>query len=536
MSNLPTTTGSRLGRALTPTRVVFLAAVAFTLYLQTSIPGLVFATGDAGLKFLMTRQFSEGQLTMDLRLPADPWVQELWQTGLYPVPYPNVIESGGRRLPQYPLAFPAASAVPYRWLGYRGLYLLPLAATWLVWLGLIRACRASGAGETASAATLAVLAFGTPLTFYSATFWEHAPATALAFGGLAIALAESRRVPRRAAGLLAGALVGTAPLLREELFVFAGSLGVLGVAFALHPRLAVLARSFLAGLLGASLLVLLSNLALYGHPMGMHAVVTLALSDRAATGSALATLRSLVWGAFTHCPLVALAIPASLAALARRRTPQTLLAALMLLLAVVSSLVVPAIIRTPGGRQWGPRFLLIVFPLVCLAIAPLFEIMSAERRRWLRRLGYATVGAAALLGVRTNTLDASTYLFKNYAERALSLRAVEVSASQHVAVSNESVALQLASLMGPKQFLLTRRATDVRDLARRAASAGQLRFLYVCYPRYGCGRLEEGPERLTFFRAGTSRPFIEFTLGGAAGRYLIYEARIVSASTAADVR
>jgi len=515
---------------------VLLAGVAFTLYLQTSIPGLVFATGDAGLKFLMTRQFAEGELSTDLRLPAEPWLRSLWQTGLYPVPYPNVIEVGGRYRPQYPLAFPLASALPYRLLGFRGLYLLPMLGTWVVWLALLRASRALGASEMAHAAALAVLAFGTPLTFYSATFWEHTPAIALAFGGLALVLAEGFRDARPARGLLAGSLVGTAPLLREELFVFAALLGGVAVALARHPRLATLARHFAAGLLIACLLVLLSNLALYGDPLGLHAIVNIGLSDQRAAGSARAALRFLVEAAFTHFPMAALVIPAALLAAWRRRTPHARSSAAMVLLAIAFSVVVPPLIADAGGRQWGPRFLLIVFPLLCLAMAPLLEILNGSRRRCWRNLGYAAVAAIALLGVKTNTLDAAEYLFNSYGQRMASLRAVEASESKIVAVSHESVALQLAPLVGTKQLLLTRRATDLRELARRAARAGHRRFMYVCYPNYGCGRLEEGPQRLTFFRAGTSQPLIEFELGGPAGRYLVYEARIVSPPETGDLQ
>ena len=521
-------------RGFEPAHVVLMAAVAFTLYLQTSIHGLVFATGDAGLKFLMTSQFAEGRWSTDLRLPAEPWVQSLWHAGLYPVPYPNVIEVEGRKRPLFSLAFPFVSALPYRLLGFRGLYVVPLLATWFTWLALLGVCRGIGASEAARAAAVAVLAFGTPLTFYSATFWEHAPAVALAFGGLALVLVEVVRGARPGRALLGGALIGTAPLLREESYLFAALLGGLAATVAWRPRFARLARSFLAGLLGTTLLVLLSNLVLYGHPLGLHAIAALDSREWATAGAAGGALRYLVEILFSHFPLAALVLPAAGVVLWKRRSPGAWVAAGVALLAVALCVGVPLLVRASGGRQWGPRFLLLAFPLLCLVTAVMVDALRRWERRWLRRTGYVAAAVLAVLGIKTNTRDAADYLFTNHRARMISLGVVAASESRIVAVSQESVALQLASQMGPKQFLLARRANDLRNLSRAAAAAGYRRFLYVCYPRYGCGRLEGGPQRLTFYRAGTSEPLIEFELGAPAGRYLVYEARIVAPPGAPD--
>ena len=99
------------------------------------------------------------------------------QSALYPQPTAD----GGVRF-HWPVAFPRASLIPYRALGPRGLYLMPLIG------GLIAAAAAGALGWAVapSAAAPAALAVGltSPVLFYSQLFWEHAPATALCLAGV----------------------------------------------------------------------------------------------------------------------------------------------------------------------------------------------------------------------------------------------------------------------------------------------------------------------------------------------------------------
>ena len=78
----------------------------------------------------------------------------------------------------YSATFAVPSSFPYRLFGDPGLYLLPLAAGLLtlpaVWslAGMLSGARVGRAVPLAS--------LGTPLWFYSLTFWEHTPAACLA--------------------------------------------------------------------------------------------------------------------------------------------------------------------------------------------------------------------------------------------------------------------------------------------------------------------------------------------------------------------
>src|SRR5687767_7929006 len=115
-----------------PSLLALALGVGWSLYLQTLVRPGVFTTGDLGSKFLLTRQLAEAGLHLDLRLPGDPWVKEPWRQGLHPWPF-AVRQRHGREYLFYPVTFPIVSAPFYRVFGYRGLYVLPLVATWVTW-------------------------------------------------------------------------------------------------------------------------------------------------------------------------------------------------------------------------------------------------------------------------------------------------------------------------------------------------------------------------------------------------------------------
>src|SRR6185436_4287470 len=121
----------------------------------------------------------------------------------------------------------ALSAIFRRLLGYRGLYVIPLAATWLLWWRFKRAC-----ADQAIAPGLAagLLAFASPITLYSALFWDHTFALVLAFEGTRLLLLRrGGAAPGPGAAAAAGALVGVSGWFREELFFWGGLLAAVTI-------------------------------------------------------------------------------------------------------------------------------------------------------------------------------------------------------------------------------------------------------------------------------------------------------------------
>ena len=153
--------------------LVFSLGLLYTLLLQTFVKDEVFFSGDGGLKALLTRQFSRGEYHVDLRLPSPLWVKQLWNKGLYPFQPPFVYVQQNRRYVTFDFLFPLLSSPFYKWFGFRGLRIVPLISTWLIWVLFYIFCKGFELDDKWRALALAVLIFSSNLTIYSAMFWEH---------------------------------------------------------------------------------------------------------------------------------------------------------------------------------------------------------------------------------------------------------------------------------------------------------------------------------------------------------------------------
>jgi len=518
---------ARLRRATVLPALVFSGGLVFSLYLQTLIPGEVYTVGDAGLKALLTRQLSQGVLHFDLRLEAKPWVRALWDAGLYPFEPPNVVAVGEKRFITFPFTFPLISAPFYRFFGFRGLYVLPLVSLWLVWVAFWMACRGLRLGAVVTAAVLAAVVFASPITWYSATFWEHTLALALAFHGLRMALAmPAGRLLSPPPSFTAGALLGASVGLREELLCMVALM--VGVTLAVPRRIAtsgerlsVRRRPFLAGLVLPPALFFLANRLVYGNFLGLHGAGAVQSFSRRQWTVAFVVLKALLLGLVEYFPvlligLIAIPILGGLYGRAVMRKALPFLA-----LSIFFSVAVPLLVRTEGGRQWGPRFLLGVVPLLALASGLALKRMRRLGGAW-RRTSMAAFAALFLWGAWGNAYQGTAYLRRNYQRRMIPFSFVREDDAHFVAVSHASVAAQLAGTFDRKTYFLASHAMDLRLLARELASHGEIRFLYLCYPAYGCGPFGEDVAELTFYTGG-GRPFARFSSRGAFDRYVVYE-------------
>jgi hypothetical protein len=479
--------------------------------------------GDAVAKFLLARQFSRGDFHFDVRLPAADWVEELWDHDLFPVGYPNVISRDGRRYLLFSAVFPLLSAPGLRLFGFRGLFLIPLVGTWLTWWSFLSACRSLRIGSRAATAGLFVIIFGTPLTYYSATFWEHMPALALALGGLTLGL---RAAPGSRAPLIGGLLVGLSALLREEHLVLVGALGAIASANWLFHRRdprAAPARGFLTGLAAALGALFLFNSLAYGHPLGLHAITALKTREWSESARGLASLRALGPAVFEYFPVGLLAL-LMVPYLWWRRARCAHAAALLVGVSCLILVAVPLLTHTSGGQQLGPRHLFIVMPLLTLAAALGLQVLWRDGSVLARSTASVLALLLAARAVQFNIVRGKEYLGKTYRvpwslECALSERPERV-----VAVSRGPV--PLAGLYDERIFFRTEETRHLRTLAEGMASVGQTRFLYVCYTRHDCGPFQDSPPSLTFYRQDTGVPFVRFDKTVRLDRFQLYAATV----------
>jgi hypothetical protein len=492
---------TRAGGALRLAPALVLAAgLGLSAAFVASVPDEVFFSGDAGVKLLVTRQLAAGDLATELHLAAPAWIRSLWDRGLYPFQRPFVYRVDGRWIPQYPPWFMAVSAPLYAAMGWRGLYVLPLLALWATWLVLLGLCRGTGAGPAATALALAALVVASPLTAYGGMFWEHTLGVALAFGGLALFAGPGAEAagPRRA--LAGGILLGLSAWFRSEHLCLAG----LAVAAAwIGPRPAVGPSGrwrFTAGVAATVTALFALNTVLYGGPLGVHARQVLeGFSLAGRVRDAATVLGELLVGLADHFPLAFVAVIAGAIAVAPRlplRPPEAEGEGggegggpsglrFFLALSVAYVLLVPAILPGPqlhgeGGKQWGPRFLLVAVPMLC------WVGVLAARALWPRagragRLAMAAVLAAGIgWGVYVNVDGGLRFVGGDYRERiAPMLRLVRADRAEVVAVSTDSVAAELVSTMDRKAFVLTPAPEALGYVAATALANGQDRMLFL---------------------------------------------------------
>jgi hypothetical protein len=488
---------------------ILAAGVVFSLYLETLVRPDVFISGDAGVKLLLTKQLAAGDLHADLRLPAEPWVRDLWRDGLFPLSPPFAYDVDGRWYLGFPI-LPSLVAVPgYAALGYRGLYVLPLLALWATWLVVADLCRRLELGAAVTALVLAAVIFASPLTLYGAMFWEHTLAVALATGGLAILVTPGERSAASVVG--AGVLLGLSAWLRSELLCLVVAAGM---CFGGLPsrRRSLLLVAAMAAMLGALLAL---NFALYGRPFGVQALQVLhsGVKERLATaGNLLVELMRLLVVFF---PLV---VPTALLLCTTAVSPEMRRLALTVAAFV---LVVPAIVPSEGGKQWGPRYLLVTVPAVAVLAGVQLRRLGDSR---FRPVYAATVVAAVVWGAFVNCVDGPRGLTVDYRDRvAPALDFVSSDPTRLVAVGHQFIGQELAAAWDEKRFFLTPTGAALTRLATAAIAHGHDRFLFLAD--------DPVPGAWRYAADGTMIELRMRTLG-VRGAYVVHEATVRRVPTA----
>ncbi len=178
-------------------------------------------------------------------------------------------QKDGQLISVFQPAFIMISAFFFQYLGFYGLYVLPLAATMLMLLGVARL--ASGLYTERLAAHLAVILAGlaTPIWFYSQTFWEHTTAACLCVWGMVFVVRylSNQRIRDLALGF---AFLVLAVFFRDVLGIFA--VLVLGLLLLRFPQLWLKTTATAGLVLGVGVaLLMLFQWATVGKPLGFHA-------------------------------------------------------------------------------------------------------------------------------------------------------------------------------------------------------------------------------------------------------------------------
>ena len=524
---------------------VFIAGLGVSLWLQIHTRNGVFYSGDAGLKALLAQQFSAGQWRVALDIPQPTWVLQLWRQGLYPFTPPYTYEQQGNYFITFPFTFPAITAPFHALMGYRGLYVVPLLSLWLTWWRFWQVCRIWQIRSRITAMSLALVIFASPLTLYGAMYWEHTLAVALAFWGLSGLLFHapsedsSDRISLNEA-LVNGVCVGLSVWFRPEFLCLVAILGPLMVLSHLYPkrlpkplRITVANRLTLGVLLafvGTMLATVLGffgmNLVLYAHPLGIHSIQVVEESSLGQQISqAWANYRQLGLSLVRYFPAVLLGLGLPWLLRGRARTTSLVLLVIGVLFAIAVPLIVPP---GAGGKQWGPRFYLVLIPMAGLIIAAGVQQLWPVKRP--RLISLIAISLVLTLGFHNNIINGglrnyrdrqtnSTSLLSNYEPIAPALAALGDYDQPWVAISHQYVAQVLWPSARRKTFFRAETDDALKQLATTLIAQDESSFLYICYPHRPC----PVPERRRLkFPHDDGDVIISFRHLGTFGKYPFY--------------
>lgn len=571
--------------------IIFLGGIALTLWMQTFTRNGVVFSGDAGLKAMLSQriaqQLSTGSFPLDmaLSLPTPEWVTNLWQQGLYPFKPPFVYEVGTQHFITFPFTFPLVSAPFYALFGDAGLYVVPLVALWAIWLRFWQISKRANWGLGVLCIGLITLIFASPLSLYAGMYWEHTLAVALAFWGVS-ALAFPPVLDKgtstgtaqpsvRTTSLSkyqmfsSGVLIGLSVWFRPEFLCLVAAVSLLALIgwllpkWRLSPPLTLTKAAILVGAMFCTIGVFFAlNYGIYGHPLGIHAIQ---IVEESTPGSQIAEAKKsygqLFQALVRYFPTVivvaiaALFSPefkkASLKTANRFRgfkTPnveqigivtsqkdQNVPGRFALALSILFALSVPLIVPPgAGGKQWGPRFYLILVPLLTLVLTE--QLRSGFFRGWARQMALGGAAVAIALGIHLNTFHGafhslkearpvqSTSLKANHTPIAPAIAHLQADALPWIAMSNEFVAQQLWIALPEKTFFLTETITEVKQLSAALSEQGESEFLYVCYPHRDCPTPDSTADERTLEGGQT----INFQDIGTHGKYPMYKVEIAS--------
>jgi len=213
--------------------LLVVAGILLAVYLLLAmliLPPDIFFMGDQGPKFLGVESWAESGFT-DGSIPYPGAALDPGERFAPTNPdflSPAFQHRDGKTYAKWTELFLLPNALLFTLMGYRGLYLLSLIPA--VGTSLLSADMARRLGLSYPPLIALMTGLATPILFYAVEFWEHSLAVFLATGGLALFVAAVlRRGIARARLLAGGILMGLAPILRAELYFLPIALGLAAI-------------------------------------------------------------------------------------------------------------------------------------------------------------------------------------------------------------------------------------------------------------------------------------------------------------------
>lgn len=519
-------------RRCIPLLLLAALAVLYGVLAWGILPGHVFLSPDEGQRFVQVQSYVRSRWsTAAMEYPG----RELDPAGDYiPVPAVRVQASDGVRFyVRYPDLFALLSSFFYALLGYGGLYVIPL----LCGVGVAGVTYLLAREFDVRMAEWAIVLIGvcTPVWFYSLLLWDHTPSTLLmATAVWLLILDRERKHPY--APLLGGLALGLSTWLRVESYLMAAAMGI--TFLLVFPRAWRAPVRFGVGMALAIAPLWLLQQQLYGSMLGprvaMHASASVPTGGRSVVSilgqTARMTYLSLLAG-YPHW-LAALGMLVGnvgmwlILQMRRLRRRRWILFGLVLTLLaslpsitygkvyfvvgllgvspfVIFSVVYPGVeqsgrprrdslfllLVTLGyvaevclttqidpGWQWGPRFLLPIYPLLVVAALRAVEwIAGSVEQLDTRYLVYIAFAGLALISffLQFESMQLLLNIKRNHNQLLAFLK--DLPAQQVVADVGWYVP-QMSSLFYEREFFLTKTQESFEGMVQLLYQGGVREF------------------------------------------------------------
>jgi hypothetical protein len=362
-------------------------------------------------------------------------------------------------------------------LGFRGLYIIPTLCLWLLWwrnIELLKYLRFSGISLVFSVFTLVL---GMPILLYGAMFWEHTLAVLLVFIGLEYAIKENQYRYSIFISAVMGIAFGFAFWIRPEAFLVSFPV-TLFLALRYYRKQKTSVIAFILAFCVTTFGFFIINLILYNYPLGIHGTQSVhsgGLGER--LFRSIQIIKVLLFRLLMRTFPLAILIIALFPILWRNRKPSMYL---LTFLTIFVILFVPIMVISPGGKQWGPRFLYIIFPLLILLAAYQMESIKLVKIRFIKYFGISAFVLLSLFGFYRNSFQGTINLIYDYNNRIQpSLLFLRQTQPKAVAVGHQVISQELFALHPDLNFFLTPDKESIEKLGVHLLAEGICEFYYM---------------------------------------------------------
>ncbi|ACK64186.1 dolichol-phosphate mannosyltransferase [Rippkaea orientalis PCC 8801] len=180
-----------------------------------------------------------------------------------------------------------------------------------------------------------------------------------------------------------------------------------------------------------------------------------------------------------------------------------------------------------GGKQWGPRYLLILLPFFTVLVVQQMNILKDKNETLVYYSSLFMVSIFVVLGLHQNLYQGTVFFAKSHQGVSPTLETLEKSPHQSIIVSHQYAAQMLeSSLGGEKFFFRTEDNQKLLQLSQALVQQNQSGFIYVCYPYHKCKIAESLTENLQLTDEQKNLT-IQFKDLGTIGKYPLYEGKII---------